>query len=262
MLKQAQCQAMRQNLLMRAGSRRCHRMRSDTLHERVVHGLPKHQQPTQWTLARLSDRAHFMTSLYRSFEVAFTWPQVNDEAVRLHLPDLRQAAIVSSTGVGVCTPGAKLRFDRESFTEAAKLTSLTLETPGITTLMPDCFTGLSALATLEMKACGLVSIPKALMAVASSLTSLALPLNNNLQLAADDVATLLALRKLQKLDLRKSSLRSALTSSGIAAAADAVTADLRYEPPLWSLDSLQHLVSLPTAFLALHGHALVLQVHE
>jgi len=85
-------------------------------------------------------------------------------------------------------------------------------------------------------ACGLASIPSALTALSGSLTTLALPYNDDLQLAEDDVVTLLALRKLQNLDLRKFSL--------------------------WSPHSLQHLVDLPNAFHARHGHALALQVQE
>jgi len=186
--------------------------------------------------------------------------QVDEKAVRLHRPDLRHVRIVSGTGPGNAPEDARLRFDRESFSKAAKLASLVLDTPGTTTLTQDCFVGLRTLVKLELKACGLVSISKALTSLAGCLTKLALPLNNRLQLADSDIATLPTLRKLRKLDVRKSSLKNALTTADTAAAAAAVT--LTYEPPLWSLRSLQHLVSVPNAFLAHHGHALSLLVHE
>ncbi len=66
-----------------------------------------------------------------------------------------------------------------------------------------CYMRLTALATLRLEACGLTGIPSALTALGGSLTTLALPLNDELQLADHDIVTLLALRKLQNLDLRK-----------------------------------------------------------
>ena len=68
--------------------------------------------------------------------------------------------------------------------------------------------------------------------------------------------TLLALPKLRTLNLRKDSMTSALETVSF----DEVQAELRYEPAPWSLRSLQHLLKLPNASLAKHGHALAVEV--
>ncbi len=149
--------------------------------------------------------------------------------LRLHLPALRQLKVSGSHKPGTGT----LHMDRSSFAEAGRLQALTLKHPGTVSLSPDCFTGLTALVTLKLKTCGLTSVPLALAALAGSLTSLALPNNSALQLATSDMDTLLTLRKLRSLDLRKSGRTPADT---------------------WSLRSMQHLVRLPSDFQGTHGH--------
>ena len=184
--------------------------------------------------------------------------QVQEAVLRMHLPQLRHLEIVGveeiqHTPAGLC-------LDRDSLRETAKLESFTLKHPGpVGTLQPDCFAGLTALASLELLECGLDSIPPALTALAGSLMSLALPYNNDLQLAYDDVATLLALRSLQQLDLRKSSFNKVFRKGDILIAA-VVQDRLHYEPALWSPRSVKHLVRLPGAFVKNHGHVLDLEV--
>jgi len=129
---------------------------------------------------------------------------------------------------------------------------------GTSPFLPDCFAGVPALATVELSSCGLASVPAALTALAGSLTSLAMPHNGDLQLAHGDAATLLALRKLRHLDLRKSSFENALSYM----ASRRVVEELHFEPALWTARSLQHLVTLPDAFRAQHGHALDLLMYE
>jgi Leucine-rich repeat (LRR) protein len=128
------------------------------------------------------------------------------------------------------------------------------------TLMPDCFTGLTALATLQLYECGLTELPPALTALAASLTVLELHDNDDLQLADDDTTTLLTLRKLRRLDLRKSCLMGAFSPGSVAEAAIELAAHLSYQPPLWSLGSLQQLLNLPNAFRAQNGHSLVVHI--
>ena len=184
--------------------------------------------------------------------------QVQEAVLRMHLPQLRHLELVGveeiqHTPAGLC-------LDRSSLQETAKLESLALKYPGpVVTLQPDCFTGLTALASLELSACGLASIPSAVTALVDSLTSLALPCNDGLQLADDDIATLLALQKLRQLDLQKSPFGEAFEDVDTDLA-NAVESHLRYEPVLWSQRSFQRLVQLPGAFLAQHGHVPVLKV--
>ncbi len=85
-----------------------------------------------------------------------------------------------------------------------------------------------------------------------------MPYNNELQLTNNDVRTLLALRKLQTLDLHKEPLEAKVTG----ATAASLTAELHYQPVLWSQRSLRHLVALPNIFRAQHGRALALHVYH
>ena len=186
--------------------------------------------------------------------------QVTEGTLRLHLPELRQLVLsgVHRDQMSSRSQEESLLLDRDSFAEPSKLEDLTLE---LVALTPDCFTGMTALAALHLQRCDLARIPAALTALAASLTWLALPFNDGLQLADDDVKILLALRKLRELDLRKQSVTAALGWRHSEAAA-AVEAHMHYQPALWSARSLQHLVDLPKAFLVQHGHVLALHVHE
>ena len=175
----------------------------------------------------------------------------SDGAIRLHLPSLHRLKIC-----GLVPTHGSLRFDWDSFLEAFQLESLSLDMYATVTWLPDCLTGLTRLATLQLMQCGLSKIPTALTALRASLTSLALPFNDKLQLANGDIAVLLTLRRLQALDLRKWALKDPLDN----AEAVALNAKLQYEPAPWSLRSLQHLVTLPNSFHAQHGHVLALQM--
>ena len=179
--------------------------------------------------------------------------QVEEGVLRLNLPALRRVGIRCN-----CLASGKLRLDRDSFRGAAGIEFLSLETSKPMTLLPDCFAGLTALATVELERSGLVSVPAALTALSGSLTSLSLSWIDNLQLNDDDVATLLTLRMLRHLDLRKLFFDDAIHYRVAAAAVE----ELRYEPALWTTRSLQRLVMLPKAFLAQHGHDLDMEVHQ
>jgi len=176
---------------------------------------------------------------------------VDEGTLRLHLPALRRLDIAGLRN------RERLRLDWDSLREASQLEFLSLEALAAVTLIPGCLTGLTALATLELKGCGLVLIPTALTALQGSLTRLALPFNDNLQLAETDVAILLALRKLRMLDMQKYSLTNPLDNT----AAVALSAHVRYVPAPWSERSLQHLVTLQSAFQSKHGIVLALDVH-
>ena len=176
---------------------------------------------------------------------------MDEGTLHLHLPALRRLDIAGLRQRG------RLRLDRDSLLEASQLEFLSLEALEAATLMPDCLTGLTALATLELKGCGLVLIPTALTALQGSLTRLALPFNDNLQLAESDFAILLTLRKLRMLDMQKYSLTEPLDNM----AAVALSAHVRYVPAPWSERSLQHLVTLQSAFQSKHRIVLALDVH-
>ena len=179
----------------------------------------------------------------------------------LHLPELRRLTLRGSGG-----SLGDLEITRHSFREAAKLEYFSTNTPASVTLTRDCFTGVTALATLRLESCGLRNIPDALTALSGSLTLLALPNNHDLQLPDYDTKKVLALAKLQKLDLRKSlcvsTIRGPDLSPNFTRAAQVVATSLHYDPPLWSQRSLQQLVDLPNAFLAQHGHTLALQIYQ
>ena len=116
---------------------------------------------------------------------------------------------------------------------------------------PDCFAGLTKLATLDLPECRLAKIPAALTALEGSLTSLVLTYAEGLELAHDDVTILLALRNLRKLDIRRRWFQ--LERAGNAAAAE-----LRGELIWWNRSSMARLVDLPIAFYEQHGHKLTM----
>ena len=189
--------------------------------------------------------------------------QVSEGTLRLRLPDLRRAMFdgVFRDQMELPDTPASLLLDRDSFKDAAKVETLEICTYGTLTLLPDCFTALTALHTLRLYDCGLANIPAALTALAGSLTSLTVSYTTELQLDSDVVATLLLLRTLRKLHLPKTSLSTAMRDSGTAAA-DVLEAHLGFQPALWTTRSLQHLVELPGAFLAQNGHALALHLEN
>jgi len=176
--------------------------------------------------------------------------------LRLHLPALRHASIGAQEW-----EGTRLTVDRDSFQSASKLTSLMFESQKPLSLTADCFTGLKALASLKIYDGDLVSIPPALTALEDSLTRLELPYNDALQLADEDLMVLLALRKLQIVDLIKSDLEDTENLTVAARqAARVVTAQLQYGPSVWTSQSLQYVAELPVAFLEEHGRRLALRV--
>ena len=140
-----------------------------------------------------------------------------------------------------------LRIDRDSFAGAAKLEFLSLDKFATVKLMPDCVSGLVGLATLELKGCGLTSIPAALTALSGSLTRLALPRNQALQVSDEDVKTILILQQLKLLDLPEYAPQAAETYDHLTELAP------------WSLRSLQHLHDLQAAYHAQHGRLVVLK---
>ena len=143
----------------------------------------------------------------------------------------------------------RLDVDWESFRHAGKLQSLSFRGMKTVSLLPDSLVVLPALATLELEDCGIVSIPVALTALTDSLTRLALAANNALQLDSEGFLTLLALRKLRMLDLRK----PAPHGPGGAMAT---------QPLNWSPRSVCHLVKLCPAFMEQHGHMPALRVTD
>ena len=98
--------------------------------------------------------------------------------LRLYLPELRRLSIY-----GDHAASGTLRFDGDSLLVSGKLQALSLRRAGTVTFTPDSFVRLTALATLKLSSCGLIHIPAAVTALAGSLTSLALPLDNDLQMA-------------------------------------------------------------------------------
>ncbi len=182
--------------------------------------------------------------------------QAEEGTLRLRLPALRLAVIP-----GFPQSSGRLCLDRDSFSHAAQLETLSLTLHKAVSLLPKCFTSLSALATLQLAACDLDKIPLALTALEGSLTNLQLPFNDKLQLAHEDMKTLLTLRELRMLDLHKSSLVDALGDDA-ATVPHAVRARLQHQLAPWSLRSVQHMADLRSDFLAQHGHSLALEVYD
>ncbi len=159
---------------------------------------------------------------------------------------------------------ATLTLDADSFRSAAQLTSLAFTSARRLVLMPDCLMGLTALVRLTIYDCGLASIPSALEALGGSLTRLALPYNDAMQLAHNDVTVLLALRRLRMLDLRKTNALDLLDDNedleqAAGQVANAVVAKLHFEPSTWSNLHVQQFAELAASFALEHGRKLALQ---
>ena len=157
-----------------------------------------------------------------------------------------------------------LEVDADSFPHAAQLTSLAFTRARPLVLTPGCLTGLTALARLTVYDCGLAGVPAAVGALGGSLTRLALPFNDELQLTHDGVAVLLALRHLQTLDLRKTDVLDLLDGDedleqAACQVADAVTAKLHFDPSTWSDYSVQQIAELAASFALEHGRKLAIQ---
>ncbi len=181
---------------------------------------------------------------------------MNDGVLRLHLPELQRSSIWRTY-----LASGTLRIDADSFRVSSKLQALSLDHCGTVSLTPDSLTRLTALATFKLDTCGLVRVPAAVTALAGSLTSLALPYNDGLQLTDDGCTRLLTLKKLKNLDLQKSCVDMALHIAGLTAP-NAVLQHLDNNANPWSPQSLQHLVELPGAFLAQNGRLLALTMYK
>ena len=166
------------------------------------------------------------------------------------MPALRRASI---TAYSRLHNRSVLHINRDSFVGAAKLEFFSLHGLGTLQLklMPDCLSELAGLATIELKECGLTNIPAALTALAGSLTSLALPRNHALQVANEDVVTILALPQLKLLDLRKHAPHVTVTYENVRLT----------ELAFWSMRSLQHLCNLQACYHAQHGHLVALEMY-
>ena len=140
-----------------------------------------------------------------------------------------------------------LQLDDDTFREAGHLSAIGLAQhldrlqprPSTLTLAPGCLAPLTALKTLVLMNCALTSVPSAVAMVGASLTSLSLVNNLNLQLGEADMAVLLKLAVLRRLDVRKT-----IGSSDTTKPAD-----------VWSEGSIQILIDLPRIMMAEHGVA-------
>jgi len=180
--------------------------------------------------------------------------QEHEGLLRLHLPALESAEIESHT---MDRDWGPLQVDKDSLRACPELTSLSFSSIKPVTFQPDCFSGGMALAKLTCFDCDLVSIPSALKALEGSLSQLALPKNIDLQLARKDVKILLALPKLEILDMMKPDLDfpDGQTQAAIAAT-QALLPELNFVPTVWSSLSMQNLTWLAGRFAKKHGHPL------
>lgn len=179
--------------------------------------------------------------------------QASQETLLLQMPALRRASFTAQPCyMNFIYSHSMLRINRDSFVGAAKLEYLSLTGLATVKLMPDCVSVLAGLATLKLASCGLTCIPAALTALAGSLTHLALPRNHALQMTDEDVMTILALRQLQLLDLRKRAPQAAVTYEGMQMT----------ELAFWSMRSLQRLCNLQAGYHAQHGRLVTLEMYH
>jgi len=163
--------------------------------------------------------------------------QMAGDVLRLHLPELRYLEL---KWCNWWEAGRGLTLDRETFGGTGKLEVLSLHqlenSLEIVTFAPQCLAPLTVLKELTLANCGLCGVPPAVTVLGATLTYLGLEHNCNLQLCGTDMSSLMALRCLRKLDVHKDDVTYS-------------TNDAR----LWSNDSIQSLIDLPSMFTARHG---------
>jgi len=171
--------------------------------------------------------------------------------VRLHgLPELRSCSL---RGYGLATE-LNLRIDPYSFKGALKLQELRLNIDENLDIQPGSLEQLTALTKLALFACGLRSVPAGVESLSNTLQVLELRGNERLQIDNDAVSAFLQCSELTRLSLDKEELVRCTWENDFGAST--CPEQEGYAPAPWSLESVSHLMQLPSAFHKRHGRDL------
>ncbi len=154
-------------------------------------------------------------------------------------------------------------IDAESFQGAPQLQSLRLYYDEGLQLQPGCFQHLTALTALALAGCGLRSVPAEVALLSATVCVLDLSCNDQLQVDAAAVATILCCSQLRTLGLYKPDISD--WEHELPGAWQQIQQHMQhqgYAPVQHSKQSLMHLLHLSDAFRAQHGRGLNVAVTE
>ena len=153
-----------------------------------------------------------------------------------------------------------LRIDAASFQEVPQLRRLRLEHDEGLQLQPGTLGRLTALTSLTLMGCGLRTVPAEVEALSTTLCELDLSYNHRMQV--DDVAieSILKCGQLRKLGLYKPNIAAwkDCLGDGTWQRVERHLDEEGYTPAQYSVDSLSHMMQLPSAFCKLHGRDLLI----
>jgi len=187
------------------------------------------------------------------------WPEGN--TLRLvGLPALRTCQLIGQPDVPM-----KVCIDAASFEGAPQLQSLRLYFDAALQLQRGSFQQLNALTSLTVVGCGLRSVPAEVASLSATLCVLDLSCNDQLQIDAAAVATVLCCTRLQTLGLYKPEVSR--WHHRLPSAWQRIEQHIQregYAPAQYSPESLMHrgLLHLADAFRAQHGRGLNAVVTE
>lgn len=209
------------------------------------HGLPRCEE-----LAQLHSRS--LTQL----RVSMLGGPMDGNMLRLtDLPELR-----SCTLSGEPTLPLNLRVDAASFQGVPQLQNLDLHSDSALNLQHGCLAPLTALTALTLTKCGLQTVPAEVASLSRTLRVLDLSYNGRLQISDDAVSTILHCSRLTTLGLHKPDIEEWKNKlhGAVWQGVELHMAEEGYTPAQFSLESLSHLVQLPSAFRRRHHRNLTL----
>lgn len=177
------------------------------------------------------------------------------------LPELRSLELVGHEGIDRDPPEApalNIRIDAASFKEVPQLQSLQITFGKDLILLDSSLVQLTALTSLALTGCGLQSVPADLSSLCATLRELELSRNEPLQLDDAAVASIVQCSRLTVLGLHKPDVQVIVRSNVGETLWQTIDeyVEESYYPAQWNADSVRHLVQLPAAFRARHGHDL------
>jgi len=175
------------------------------------------------------------------------------------LPELRSCLLTNEPKVPM-----NLRIDAESFAEVPKLQKLQMCFDDALHLQPGSLHQLTALTSLTLAGCGLLSVPPDVARLSATLRVLDINRNDQLHLDASDAAIILSCGRLRVLGLYKPDMLD-WKSRVDEEAWEALEVHMEgegYTPAQFSIQSLVQLLPISNAFWAQHGHALPVVLTE
>ena len=218
-----------------------------------VQGLPRCRE-----LADLHSR-----SLTRLRADVLANPEEGNTLRLVGLPELRCCQLRSGVGMGLEDP-VGLCIDAASFRGAPRLESLRIRNDEGLQLLPGSLEALTGLTSLTLDRCGLRTVPPGVAALGANLRVLDLDSNARLQFDEAGVAAVLQCSRLTTLGLAKGCIKDwrYRLDEDVWQPIGQFLEDEGYVPAQFSVESVSHLMQLPSAFRERHARDLTIWLHE